>query len=219
MGKPNGKKKRTCAITCAASAGAALLAIAGLFFYVWEFVLGTRIPGFRTKLAAEEHIASITKRTEERYAEELSSGAITAFQVYTLWSFKDKPEYFLVEFDGDYSRRDGFLPPAAEGQGDGQEDGYTGHAYLIGYISNDEYYTYVGYPAGAKSPFREQGLESEKKYYGFNTMAVKREREMICVDSEFSKSDKHWTETGAVLSKSKRNWLATHDYRLPSVTY
>ena len=54
---------------------------------------------FRTKLSAEEHAVNITRRTEERFSEELSSGRIKSFTVDNVYNFHGEYEYFLVEFD------------------------------------------------------------------------------------------------------------------------
>ena len=165
----------------------------------------SRLQSFKTELSTEEHINNIISRTEEKYSEQLGEGTITAFQVYTLWSFKEKPEYFLVEFDGNFDNTN------IDAQG--FEGG--GYAFLIGYIADDQYYMYYYYPRNTKSPFREQGFENDKKYYGYTTMAVKKDGTMVCIGNMGSTKDK----SGATLSKSRQNYLATHDYRLPSTLY
>lgn len=159
-----------------------------------------RIKPFITNLSTEEHIANITLWTEARYAEEIANGTITAFQVYTMWSFKEQPEYFLIEFDGDF--------------GDSVYVEKQGYAYLDGYIVDDRYYAYGRGPG--KSPFREQGFENEKKYYGFNVMAIKKEGNMICISSSNATIK---VKPGDALSKKRQHYLATHDYRLSSYPY
>jgi len=75
-----------------------LVVLTMCFLFASCDITNTHTP-FNSKLTAEEHIANIMQRTEEKYAEQISKGEITSFQVYTLWSFAEQPEYFLVEFD------------------------------------------------------------------------------------------------------------------------
>ena len=171
------------------------------------------LKAFVTTLTAEEHIAAITKRTEEKYAKEISDGAITVFQVYTLWSFFDKPEYFLIEFDGNL---------CTTYDEEKKEEVYTGYAYFMGYVTDgDKYAAYHGYPVGIKSPFRKQGFESEKKYKGYaETLGVlKYENIMSITDTEFQKPRDMFNryihyEQGAVIPKSDYKILARYDYRM-----
>ena len=166
----------------------------------------SRLRPFKTKLSAEEHIANLRLLTEQKYAEQLEDGTITGFQVYTLWSFKEEPEYFLVEFDGSFDEI------YIEGQG------YLniGYAFLIGYVVDEQYYMYDYYPQNIKSPYREQDLESEKMYYGYTVMAIKKGDKMVCIGNSPGGRE---TKLGAVLSQSKQRYLATHDYRQPNVCY
>lgn len=166
-----------------------------------------RLKAFKTELSAEEHIVNIIRRTEEKYAEQLENGTITDFQVYTLWSFKEQPEYFLVEFDG------GFDGEAYEPIGPEYD---TRYAHLIGFIVDDQYHIYGHSLSVIKSQFREQGLLNEKKYYGYCTRAIKRDGKMICIGTGGAVSK---DKPGEVLSKSRQNYLATHDYRLNNDLY
>lgn len=54
---------------------------------------------FVTNLTVEEHIANITRLTEERFEYEIACRAIKSFTVDIVYSFDNEPEYFLVEFD------------------------------------------------------------------------------------------------------------------------
>ena len=165
----------------------------------------SRLSPFKTELTAEDHIAKIIERTEEKYAEQIADGRIKSYTVEILWSFDENPEYFLIDFDG-YSYVHNDWP---------NETILVENAYIVGYIENDKYYMYYYYPKFEKSPFKKQNLENEKKYYGYTVMAVKKDKELLCINGTVD--DKY--APGTFLSKSDRKFLATRDYRMPERKY
>jgi len=160
---------------------------------------------FKTELTAEEHVERITERTvkfaecpkdESRPWLWINADTVTSFTVEIVWSFDENPEYFLVEFKGNFLW--------------GSE-----HAYLMGYIYNDAYYTYG--ERSSESPFKEQGYEDEKKYFGYGVMAVKEGDQFLCI--LYIRSGRLKLDPGSCISKSDRKYLATHDNRMSSQPY
>jgi hypothetical protein len=166
-------------------------------------------------LTEDEIIANITKRTEEKFANEIVSG--TTFTVELVYNFnEEKPEYFLVEFEGG-----GFSYMTQN------EDGeiitvYPEDAYTMGYsgggsnfyVCNSEDGTFNGTPnAGGKSAYTKQGLKSEKKYYARGIMAVKRNGKMVCVrdSGEYKRND--------IIPRHRLEYLSRNEYRLPRIAY
>ena len=169
-----------------------------------------KLSPFKTALTAEEHVTNITWRTIKKFVQQLGRGDIKSYSVEILWSFDENPEYFLIEFEdyiSDYSAE------------------LFENAYIVGYIVNDVYYQYYYYPKFEKSPFKIQNADNEKKYYGFNVMAVKEGEEFLCVNSSWEQLVPNtdfceWKyKSGMCLSESDRKYLATHDYRMPQIKY
>jgi hypothetical protein len=185
----------------------------------------TKRKPFVSDLTAEEHIADITKRTEEKYAEALEKGAIIDFWVYILWSFNEQPESFVVEFDGKSINDHVFYLPSGDIVPDEAIvlDEKTVYWQVLGYIGRgrDQYRLFQrnGYPSMGKSPVRKLGFENEKIYYNYHTWAVEKDGEMICVEQYGTGLPERWPPPGAVVSKSQQKYLATHDYRMPDEYY
>jgi len=159
-----------------------------------------RIPPFKTEFTAEEHVANLIERTGEHYADWIAEEKITSFSVEIMWSFDENPEYFLVEleFKSDFY----FWGTTVE------------RAYLTGYIENDLYYKHSNTLVTDETPFKKQGYESEKKYFGGGVWAIKEGEKFFCILSNW-----HKVESGTFISEYNRKYIATHAYRKPRRPY
>ena len=141
-----------------------------------------------------KHVARITKRTEEVFAEEIASGEIVKYNVDIVYAFDEDPEYFLVE-----------LEYAEEWENDCDGQIYTTkYRHTIGYIKDDEYYLGAVAMYGTGKRYDEKSLtqqafmdgqsaytlyahHGERKYCGTTAseccQAVKRDGKMIMIVS------------------------------------
>ncbi len=123
-----------------------------------------KVPDFTSKYTEEEHLNRIKTAVMNFYSKDdflwgEFSYKICDCVVYIVYSFDNKPEYFLVEL---ISKSINNLS---------QED-YYAYGYLMGFIMEDRYYNYLiytnlksGHEYG-QSPYAKNGLLNNKKYIG-----------------------------------------------------
>ncbi len=103
----------------------------------------------------EEQVERILKRTEEKFARDIKTGKLIDIHVEIVYSFDNKPEYFLVQLDYDKYK-------------DGGEYAWRGYKHIIGYIDEDKLqtglYGYDDFMSG-RNPYFLAGYEDYKKYY------------------------------------------------------
>jgi hypothetical protein len=166
-------------ITCGVLSCAVLLSIFGFMFYAWYFGITGWKSKFETDLTEEQLIAIVTRRTEERYAEEIAGGA--TFTVELVYNFKkNKPEYFLVEIESPVDSL------GADSDGSGVSLAVSRRILGMNTGRDDLYFAHnsgsVFWPD--KSFYKEKGYENLKKYYGTYTSAVKKGRKMINLQTD-----------------------------------
>ena len=142
-------------------------------------------PGFKTDYTIEEHIERISKRTEERFAEQLQSGLLVSYSVNILYAFYDEdPEYFLIELEFDREWEGEYTHPFSATTKYAYK---TKYMHTIGFIWNDKYYLCLdrfGDFVEGKSSYYYYGYSDSKKYYGSGVQAVEKDGQIVKLFSD-----------------------------------
>ncbi len=155
-------------------------------------------PTFTLNVSAEELWQKVYSRTQTKYAIEIyEENTIEEFNVYTVYSFLDKPEYFLIELKYKAKqvgeKQENYIVPEIcpihneqEREFNQNRDGtvstttfYTKYVHIFGYFNNDmemrvdfSVYTNNEMPKGV-SIWHDEGVLDKKLYYGSNVFAYK----------------------------------------------
>ncbi len=135
-------------------------------------ITGDKIEGPEpsTTYTEEEQVERILKRTEEKFARDIETGKLIDIHVEIVYSFDNKPKFFLVQLY--------YEPIRAQYE----EQAGADYAYIIGYMHYDKLRTGLPYYDDfikSRNPYLLAGYENYKKYYGGGVHAIEKNGQMI----------------------------------------